>query len=584
MGGSKRKRNSKAKVKWLTEPRLRVKGETYYESCSVDDITYSVGDVVEVKVASESRTEMATIVCLWKESSIKYFAEVRYYMKMCRLSKTILSHLPSDLHDKVCETDQMDEIQLDWICGPAENVQDSHYLYSVFTKILKPVEPGLTRQERSLHLFSERARQHPQLISADLPEPEPIAELCKLDAIKRLKSVCQRLQLSSVPKELPCRENEKTQIFDYLRHAIAHDSQNPLYCYGLQGLGNTATVMQVLRELAEQRDNGLVGNFQVIHVNGMKLPKAEMVYSEMWRAITKHRGSVRTLSPTRSCEFLTKIFNTPQHDRPVLILIVDEMDCILNRSNTVLYNLLDWPRKPNAKLVVIGIANTMDLPEQLESKLDSRFGVHRIQFQPYSSEQIEAIIKDRIGEFDVFDSTALSVHAKKIALRSGDIRMALNLCQSAAEKCLTRLKSSTSTDVSKMTVSLRDINAAMSTSSVSPQVVLLRTLRPLECVLIAAIVCEAAHRKTDEVPMEPIFDRMTNMARTRGLTVAVSIQRVLEISDSLDQSRIIRCHRQELTRYPLVRLNLGISEVVMAWKSHSLGQSLLPESIIMNYS
>ena len=38
-----------------------------------------------------------------------------------------------------------------------------------------------------------------------------------------------------------------------------------------------------------------------------------------------------------------------------------------------MYNLFDWPNRPNSKLVVIAIANTMDLPERmLMNKVASR--------------------------------------------------------------------------------------------------------------------------------------------------------------------------------------------------------------------
>lgn len=36
-----------------------------------------------------------------------------------------------------------------------------------------------------------------------------------------------------------------------------------------------------------------------------------------------------------------------------------------NRRQDVIYNLFDWPSKPNSGLIVLTIANTMDLPERL---------------------------------------------------------------------------------------------------------------------------------------------------------------------------------------------------------------------------
>lgn len=36
-----------------------------------------------------------------------------------------------------------------------------------------------------------------------------------------------------------------------------------------------------------------------------------------------------------------------------------------NRRQDVIYNLFDWPSKPNSRFIVLTIANTMDLPERL---------------------------------------------------------------------------------------------------------------------------------------------------------------------------------------------------------------------------
>lgn len=44
---------------------------------------------------------------------------------------------------------------------------------------------------------------------------------------------------------------------------------------------------------------------------------------------------------------------------------VPQLDLLTTRKQDVLYNLFDWPTKPRSKLVVLAIANTMDLPERV---------------------------------------------------------------------------------------------------------------------------------------------------------------------------------------------------------------------------
>lgn len=53
----------------------------------------------------------------------------------------------------------------------------------------------------------------------------------------------------------------------------------------------------------------------------------------------------------------------------VTVLLLDELDMLLSRDQSVLYNLFGWPQAPRARLVVIGIANTLDLPERLLPKI-----------------------------------------------------------------------------------------------------------------------------------------------------------------------------------------------------------------------
>lgn len=106
---------------------------------------------------------------------------------------------------------------------------------------------------------------------------------------------------------------------------------------------------------------------------------------------------------------------------------------LCTKKQDVLYNLFEWPYKKNSKWIVVAIANAMNLPEQVASKISSRLGLSRMNFQPYTHAQLEEIVRLRLEELSIFDSDAITYAARKVAAVSGDARRALEICRRATE-------------------------------------------------------------------------------------------------------------------------------------------------------
>jgi len=119
----------------------------------------------------------------------------------------------------------------------------------------------------------------------------------------------------------------------------------------------------------------------------------------------------------------------------IVVCLVDELDFLM-KSDSVVYNLFDWPQycSPKASLIVVGISNMMDLPARFSTRVASRLqaGYQHLIFAPYRHEQIEEIMKSRLQGLDIFTQEGLNYVARKSA-SSGDLRAALKICQRSIE-------------------------------------------------------------------------------------------------------------------------------------------------------
>ena len=154
----------------------------------------------------------------------------------------------------------------------------------------------------------------------------------------------------------------------------------------MPGTGKTATVHEVLREMRVHQENGVscalsflsrgahfqfqrVPPFRYVEVNGMKVVDSQHTYTLLWKAISGAR-----LPTAQALDHLVEYFSRASVKKCCCVLLLDEVDEIASRHISVLYNLLEWPRQPSSRLIVVGIANTMDLLERMLPRLVSRAG------------------------------------------------------------------------------------------------------------------------------------------------------------------------------------------------------------------
>ncbi|KAN0040803.1 hypothetical protein ACTFIV_003339 [Dictyostelium citrinum] len=245
----------------------------------------------------------------------------------------------------------------------------------------------------------------------------------------------EALHLSAVPDKLPGREKEKATILSFIKGKLkANESGGCLYIAGMPGTGKTATVKEIIKELQAKRKQEGGMNFQFIEINGMQLSDPHQLYNILYNKMQKTRKSLipKKISNQDALRLIQRDVDLKNKKKQFRVVLVDEFDNLITKKQTVIYNLFEWPNKPNSKLIVIAIANTMNLPDTLLPRVKSRMGLQKVPFAPYSIEQLEAIINYRLQGLEAFDKESIQICSKRVAAVCGDARRALEICRKAA--------------------------------------------------------------------------------------------------------------------------------------------------------
>ncbi|KKK13591.1 putative origin recognition complex subunit Orc1 [Aspergillus rambellii] len=239
------------------------------------------------------------------------------------------------------------------------------------------------------------------------------------------------LHVSTVPTSLPCRKAEFDTVYSHLSAAIMEGTGTCIYISGTPGTGKTATVREVVAQLnaavlAEEMDD-----FIFVEINGMKVTDPHQSYSLLWEALKGDR-----VSPSHALDLLEREFSHPSPRRVSCVVLMDELDQLVTKNQSVMYNFFNWPALRHSRLVVLAVANTMDLPERtLSNKISSRLGLTRITFPGYKHTDLMEIITTRLANVpgNIVDPDAIQFASRKVAAVSGDARRALDICRRAVE-------------------------------------------------------------------------------------------------------------------------------------------------------
>ncbi|KAH0349094.1 cell division control protein, partial [Aureobasidium melanogenum] len=235
------------------------------------------------------------------------------------------------------------------------------------------------------------------------------------------------------PGVLVGREEEKEQLSTFISERLVSSEGGCLYISGPPGTGKSAFVGQVCQDLASDSDREMT----ISTVNCMSIKTAK----DLANTLSKDLDLNSLAGRAADFDFLRANF-FKQDNKYVVIL--DEIDRLVDLDLKLLYSLFEWSMEPSSSLVLIGIANALDLTDRFLPRLKSRnLKPDLLPFMPYTAPQIANIITSKLKGLDTsltdpnfvpfLHPAAIQFCSKKVASQTGDLRKAFDICKRAVD-------------------------------------------------------------------------------------------------------------------------------------------------------
>ncbi|KAK7506241.1 hypothetical protein BaRGS_00002353 [Batillaria attramentaria] len=249
---------------------------------------------------------------------------------------------------------------------------------------------------------------------------------------KPYQSTKQRLHTAK-PDLLVGRDQEVSEIKRFLKTHLEKQSAGSLYISGAPGTGKTAALLHIIDDFKSQYQCAIG------YLNCMTVKDSASVYRKLHTEL-----SGKASAAGRTAKDMEKLVTST---RDSLILVLDEIDQLDSKNQDVLYRIFEWPYLNNSKLILIGVANALDLTDRILPRLQAKPHCRPVllHFAPYTRDQITAIITNRLTQCKdgdaVIENSAIQFCARKVSAVAGDMRKALDVCRRAVEMVESEIRS-----------------------------------------------------------------------------------------------------------------------------------------------
>ncbi|NXU95716.1 ORC1 protein, partial [Cettia cetti] len=241
-----------------------------------------------------------------------------------------------------------------------------------------------------------------------------------------------------------------------------------------------------------------------------------------------------------------------------------QLDLLWTRKQNVMYNLFDWPTQKHSKLIILAIANTMDLPERIMmNRVASRLVCPSISFVQLfriwdCSKTVQRCVVLPLVCLLILAQLFPQLFGNVVAALSGDARRCLDICRRATEICeFTKEKKTPEI------VRMAHVTEAIDEMFSSPYVNAIRNASLHEQFFLKAILAEFRRAGVEEATVQQIYHHHVALCRMEGLQ-SPTVSEIMAICSRLGACRLLLVEASSKYLHMRVRLNLGQDDVLYA--------------------
>ena len=230
------------------------------------------------------------------------------------------------------------------------------------------------------------------------------------------------------------RDAEREKLATFLQDCTESRKGGCLYISGPPGTGKSAMVHEVCSDVG-------LSNVKVSHVNCVSMRNARDVYSRLIQDFCDESEVFKKSEAER-----LKAMFVPSKPKGLYLVSLDEMDHLLAGDSGILQSLFEWSLHSKSTLILIGIANALDLTDRSLPHLKAKnLRPILLPFLPYNAASIANVITGRLRSLlpvgldsdpkfvPFLQPAAIQLCAKKVASQTGDLRKAFELIKRAID-------------------------------------------------------------------------------------------------------------------------------------------------------